>query len=98
MDLAGDLLSAVGEAVVVPEESLLDAVTALSGSGPAYVFLVIEVMAAAGEKLGLPADRATQPAAATVSGAGELATTATRTGSPPSGRMSPARAGQRRKH
>lgn len=73
MDLAGDLLSSVGEAVEVPQEDLLDAVTAVSGSGPAYVFLVIEVMAAAGEKLGLPADLAMRLASATVSGAGELA-------------------------
>ncbi|MEP3114715.1 pyrroline-5-carboxylate reductase [Nisaea sp.] len=73
MDLAGDLLSAVGEALEVPEEGMLDAVTAVSGSGPAYVFLVIEAMAAAGEKLGLSADLAMRLASATVSGAGELA-------------------------
>jgi pyrroline-5-carboxylate reductase len=73
MDLAGDLLSSVGEALEVPSEDLIDAVTAVSGSGPAYVFLLIEVMAAAGEKLGLPADLAMRLASATVSGAGELA-------------------------
>lgn len=73
MSLAGDLLSAVGDALEVPEENMLDAVTAVSGSGPAYAFLVIEVMAAAGEKLGLPADLAMRLAVATISGAGELA-------------------------
>jgi pyrroline-5-carboxylate reductase len=50
----------------------MDAVTAVSGSGPAYVFLLVEAMAAAGVKAGLPADMATTLARATVAGSGEL--------------------------
>ena len=72
-EACGTLLSAVGEAVAVNDEALLDPVTAVSGSGPAYVFLLIETMAAAGVKAGLPAALATQLARATVAGAGELA-------------------------
>jgi pyrroline-5-carboxylate reductase len=71
--LCGELLSAVGEAILIEDESLLDPVTAVSGSGPAYVFFLIEAMAAAGVKAGLPADLALRLARATVSGAGELA-------------------------
>ena len=70
--LCDHLVTAVGQAVWVGEESLLDAVTALSGSGPAYVFLMVEALAAAGEKLGLPAEVAATLARATVSGSGEL--------------------------
>ena len=66
------LLSAVGDVVDVPDEGLMNAVTALSGSGPAYVFLLTEAMAAAGEKLGLPSDLAARLARRTVSGAGAL--------------------------
>jgi pyrroline-5-carboxylate reductase len=55
---------------------LMDAVTAVSGSGPAYVFLLIETLASAGEKAGLPADLALQLAKATVAGSGELARSA----------------------
>jgi pyrroline-5-carboxylate reductase len=66
------LLNAVGEVVWVDDESLIDAVTAVSGSGPAYVFLLTECLAEAGRKAGLPADTAMQLARATVSGAGEL--------------------------
>jgi pyrroline-5-carboxylate reductase len=51
----------------------MDAVTAVSGSGPAYVFLLIEALAAAGINAGLPADLALRLARATVAGAGELA-------------------------
>ena len=54
----------------------MDAVTALSGSGPAYVFHLIEAMAAAGEALGLSPELATKSALQTVAGAGELARTA----------------------
>ncbi len=68
-----NLLEAVGEAVWVEDESLIDAVTAVSGSGPAYVFHLIECMAKAGEEQGLPADIAERLARATVSGSGELA-------------------------
>ena len=71
--MCGALLSAVGEVVSVDDEGLMDAVTAVSGSGPAYVFLLIEAMAAAGEKAGLPADLSMRLARATVAGAGELA-------------------------
>jgi pyrroline-5-carboxylate reductase len=51
---------------------MIDAVTAVSGSGPAYVFYLVECMAEAGRKLGLPADLAMRLARATVTGAGEL--------------------------
>jgi pyrroline-5-carboxylate reductase len=67
-----ELLEAVGQALWVEDESLLDPVTALSGSGPAYVFLLVEAMAAAGAKLGLAPDMAMQLARATVAGSGEL--------------------------
>ena len=69
---ADALLSAVGSVVWVEDEALIDAVTAVSGSGPAYVFLLAECMAQAGEKLGLPRDVAEKLARATVEGAGEL--------------------------
>jgi pyrroline-5-carboxylate reductase len=73
MDLARALMSAVGQVVVLEREEQIDAVTAVSGSGPAYVFHLIEALAAAGEAAGLPADVAMQLARATVCGAGELA-------------------------
>lgn len=68
-----ELLRGVGETGWVDEESLIDAVTAVSGSGPAYVFHLIECLAAAGVDAGLPADLAARIARATVAGAGELA-------------------------
>ena len=71
-DLAIALLEAIGEVVTVENEDLIDAATALSGSGPAYIFYLTECMAEAGEKLGLPKDLAIQLARATVSGSGEL--------------------------
>ena len=71
--LARDLMAAVGQVVDLASEHQIDAVTAVSGSGPAYVFHLIEAMAAAGEAEGLPADVAMQLARATVCGAGELA-------------------------
>lgn len=71
--LAETLLSAVGQVVRLPGEHLMDAVTAVSGSGPAYVFHLIEALAAAGAAEGLPPDLAMQLARATVIGAGELA-------------------------
>ena len=72
MALARSLLEAVGEVVTVDNEAMIDAVTAVSGSGPAYVFYLTECLAAAGEKVGLPKDLAMQLARATVAGAGEL--------------------------
>jgi len=66
------LLSAVGEVVWVRDEGLIDAVTAVSGSGPAYVFLLAECLAEAGRAAGLDAETAMALARATVSGAGEL--------------------------
>ena len=66
------LLEAVGEVAWIDDEDQMDAVTAVSGSGPAYVFLLAEVMAAAGTKAGLPADLAARLARATVAGSGEL--------------------------
>src|SRR6476620_6074158 len=70
--LADTLLGAVGAVEWVADESLLDAVTAVSGSGPAYVFLLAERLARAGAAAGLPADLAARLARATVSGSGEL--------------------------
>ena len=67
------LLAAIGDSTWVEDEALMDAVTAVSGSGPAYVFLLIEALAEAGVKVGLPADLALRLAGATVAGAGELA-------------------------
>jgi pyrroline-5-carboxylate reductase len=71
--MAVTLLSAVGEVVELDHEGLMDAVTAVSGSGPAYVFHLIESLAAAGEAEGLPGPLALQLARATVAGAGALA-------------------------
>jgi pyrroline-5-carboxylate reductase len=73
MTLATTLLSAVGQVVRLEGEHQMDAVTAVSGSGPAYVFHLIEALAAAGTAEGLPADLAMRLARATVTGAGELA-------------------------
>jgi pyrroline-5-carboxylate reductase len=72
MKLAKDLLSAIGEVVTVDREELIDGVTAVSGSGPAYIFYMTECLAAAAEKVGLPPALAMQLARATVAGAGEL--------------------------
>ena len=71
--MAEGLLSAVGQTVRLEDESQMDAVTAVSGSGPAYVFHLIEVMAAAGAAEGLPPELAMRLARATVGGAGQLA-------------------------
>ncbi len=73
LELAENLLQAVGQTVRLDDESQIDAVTAVSGSGPAYVFHLIEVLAAAGEAEGLPPDLAMTLAKATVAGAGQLA-------------------------
>ena len=66
------LLEAVGEVVWIDDESLMDAVTAVSGSGPAYVFLLAECLAEAGRAAGLDAELSRRLARATVEGAGEL--------------------------
>jgi pyrroline-5-carboxylate reductase len=66
------LLAAVGEVAWVDDESLMDAVTAVSGSGPAYVFLLAECLAEAGRAAGLDEGLAMQLARATVSGSGDL--------------------------
>ena len=71
--LANALMQAVGEVVELAGEEQIDAVTAVSGSGPAYVFHLIEAMAAAGVAEGLRSDVAMKLARATVCGAGELA-------------------------
>lgn len=73
MRLAEALLSAVGQTVRLQDEAQMDAVTALSGSGPAYVFHLIETLADAGVAQGLPAELAMHLARATVAGAGALA-------------------------
>jgi len=72
-ETAEALMAAVGETVWLDDEALMDAVTAVSGGGPAYVFLLIETLARAGVESGLPVDVAQRLAHATVCGAGELA-------------------------
>jgi len=67
------ILGAVGETVWVDSEALIDSVTAISGSGPAYVFLFLEAMQEAAAQLGLPADTARTLAIQTVLGAAQLA-------------------------
>jgi pyrroline-5-carboxylate reductase len=71
--LAQTICTAVGQTVWVSDEKLMDAVTAVSGSGPAYVFAFLEAMQSAGEKLGLDAKTARQLAYATLEGAMQLA-------------------------
>lgn len=70
--LADALLRATGSVEWIDDESLMDAVTAVSGSGPAYVFLLAEELARAGIAAGLPAELATRLARDTVAGSGEL--------------------------
>lgn len=76
LDMAERLLKAIGQTVRLDSEAQIDAVTGVSGSGPAYVFHLIETLAQAGEAQGLPADMAMQLAKATVAGAGALANVA----------------------
>lgn len=73
MALADSLLQAVGQTVRLDTEAQMDAVTGVSGSGPAYVFHLIETLAAAGEAQGLAPELAMKLAKATVAGAGALA-------------------------
>ncbi len=68
--MAAEVMQSVGEVVWVATEDALDAVTALSGSGPAYFFLLAEAMAAAGVELGLPIETARRLSIATLHGAG----------------------------
>ncbi len=71
-EIVTDVLLAIGQVEWVEDESLMDAVTGVSGSGPAYVFYLAEALAQAGEKAGLPPELSKKLARATVSGAGEL--------------------------
>jgi len=71
--LCGGLLAAVGDTAWLSDEGLMDAVTAVSGSGPAYVFLLIECLAQAGVAVGLAPDLSARLALQTVAGSGELA-------------------------
>lgn len=70
--LVGALLAALGPVEWIEDEELMDAATAVSGSGPAYAFLLAETLAKAGAAAGLPADLADRLARATVAGAGAL--------------------------
>lgn len=70
--LSHALLAAAGQVEWVENEPLIDAVTAVSGSGPAYVFYLVECLASAGVEAGLPAELAARLARATIEGAGEL--------------------------
>jgi pyrroline-5-carboxylate reductase len=71
-DTVARLLATMGQVEWVADEALIDAVTAVSGSGPAYVFHLVEALAKGGVEAGLPADLALRLARATVEGAGEL--------------------------
>jgi pyrroline-5-carboxylate reductase len=79
LDMAEELLSAVGQVARLDSEDQMDAVTGVSGSGPAYVFHMIECLAKAGEAQGLRPELAMQLAKATVAGAGALAEAAEET-------------------
>jgi pyrroline-5-carboxylate reductase len=83
LEKALSIFAAVGKAVVVREEGMLDAVTAVSGSGPAYFFLLMEAMIEAGITLGLPPEVARELVLQTAKGAGLLAVEADKTGETP---------------
>jgi pyrroline-5-carboxylate reductase len=70
--IATDLISATGKVEWIDDETLMDAVTAVSGSGPAYIFLLAEALASAGIAAGLPKELAEKLARETVAGSGEL--------------------------
>jgi pyrroline-5-carboxylate reductase len=70
--LAQSLLAPLGETLWVKREALIDSVTAVSGSGPAYVFLLVEALAEAAQREGLPREAAAKLARATITGAGAL--------------------------
>lgn len=72
-ELCGQLLAAVGEIGWIEKEDQINAVTAVSGGGPAYVFLLIECLAEAAKEMGLPPELCMKLARATVTGSGELA-------------------------
>jgi len=72
-DRAKEILSAVGQVIWIDKENLMDAVTAVSGTGPAYVFYLIEAMRDAGVSAGLSTETATELALYTVIGSGQLA-------------------------
>ena len=72
VNLSEKLLGAVGTVVIIEDEKFMDAITALSGSGPAYVFLLAEAMTNAGIAVGLPISLAKQLSEATIAGAGAL--------------------------
>ena len=74
---AGEVIATTGQFLWLEREEQLDAVTAISGSGPAYMFYFMEAMTAAGAEMGLPAEQAYQLAVATFIGAGELARAST---------------------
>ena len=78
-DIATNLLSAVGQVVWVDHDQAIDAVTALSGSGPAYVFLFLESLMAGAQALGLSAEQARTLALATLAGSTKLAAESTET-------------------
>jgi pyrroline-5-carboxylate reductase len=83
LNKAVEIFSAVGKAVVVDDEDLIDAVTALSGSGPAYYFLLMEEMIKTGSRLGLADDVAKDLVLQTAKGAGLLAVEADKNGEGP---------------
>jgi pyrroline-5-carboxylate reductase len=83
LEKAVEIFSAVGRAVVVEDEDLMDAVTALSGSGPAYYFLLMEEMIKTGVRLGLGDDVAKELVLQTAKGAGLLAAEADKNGESP---------------
>jgi pyrroline-5-carboxylate reductase len=83
LDKALSIFSSVGEAVVVDDEGLIDAVTAVSGSGPAYYFLLMEEMIRAATELGLPEGVAKDLVLQTAKGAGLLAVEADKDGESP---------------